>query len=130
MEAWEGNIAFDATLVKVWGKKGSPVLPKEEKEAEPKTGVSDNDTGAAAEREAKKKRDPDLDMMSPEFQAGWYHRDEEDHADRSVERGKRSKDSAWGYEAHLATMVANNPGETPGFPLLTLAISVDKPLGG
>lgn len=32
-------------------------------------------------------------------------------------------------EAHLATMVANKPGEVPCFPLLTLGISADKPSG-
>lgn len=105
---WEGNVAFDATLARTWGKKGSPVLPK---------------------KGTKSKRDPNKDRMSPEFQAGWYHRDEEDHADTSAKNGKRAATSEWGYEAHLATMVANKPGEAPTYPLLTLAISVDKPSG-
>ncbi|WP_107705086.1 hypothetical protein [Nocardioides allogilvus] len=105
---WEGNVAFDATLTRIWGKKGSPTLPKK---MTPTT------------------RDISLDRMSPEFQAGWYHRDEEDHADTSTKNGRRSATSEWGYEAHLATMVANKPGEAPAFPLLTLAISIDKPAG-
>ena len=118
LAAWEGNIAFDATLVKVWGKKGSPVIPKEPKRK-----------AAGAKQTQKKPRDVSQDRMSPEFQAGWYHRDEEDHADTSAERGKRSATSEWGYEAHLATMVANAPGEAPAFPLLTLGMSVDRPSG-
>lgn len=118
LAAWEGNIAFDATLVKVWGKKGSPVIPKEDKKTKRRTATP-----------RKKQRDVSQDRMSPEFQAGWYHRDEEDHADTSAIHGKRSATSVWGYEAHLATMVANTPGETPQFPLLTLGISVDSPAG-
>lgn len=119
LAAWEGNIAFEATLVKVWGKKGSPVIPKEDRKTK---------RGTATPR--KKQRDVSQDRMSPEFQAGWYHRDEEDHADTSAIHGKRSATSVWGYEAHLATMVANTPGEAPSSLCSPLASALTAPPDG
>lgn len=104
--AWEGNLCLDATLVKVWGKAGSP---------KPRVG-----------------RDPSEDRMSPEHLAGWYTR-EGDHRepDTPAKTKKGRKKVEWGYEAHLAVMTANDPtGEAdPEFPLLILAMTLDKPAG-
>ena len=49
-QAWEGNICIDATLMRVWGKSGSP----------------------------KKEGGKPTDRMSPEHHAGWYTRTETD----------------------------------------------------
>lgn len=99
---WRGNICIDATFVGAWGKHGS--------------------------RSLKKGRDGSQDLMSPEFDAGWYYRDA-DHRDPSDGTGRKNPKSAWGYEAHLATMVTNDPALVPEFPILILGISLDKPAG-
>jgi hypothetical protein len=56
--------------------------------------------------------------MSPETVAGWYVR-------QNPDTGRN--ESYFGYEAHLAVMSASNPGDPADFPLLVLAMSVDKP---
>lgn len=99
---WEGNLCVDATLIRAWGKRGSP-RPRSD-------------------------RDASQDRMSPDIDAGWYFRDE-DHRDPADERGRRHGKSAWGNEAHLATMTANDPAVTPDYPLLILGISFDRPAG-
>lgn len=99
---WNGNLAVDATVVPVFGKAGSPT--------------------AAILRTQPNKR------FSPEFDAGWYHR-EADHRDPLDGRGRRNAKSIWGYEVHLGVMTRNAPAQDPDFPLLVLAMSVDKPAG-
>lgn len=102
--AWNGNVCVDATLVRVWGKSGSPVI--------------------------KNRTDHADDRMSPEYLAGWYTREADHREPETPARGARSsKRSAWGYEAHLAAMTANDPGTDPDFPLLVLGMSLDKPAG-
>ncbi|MEZ5184680.1 MAG: hypothetical protein R2720_02950 [Candidatus Nanopelagicales bacterium] len=63
-------------------------------------------------------KDNSADKMSPETVAGWYVRENPD-------TGK--KEMYFGYEAHLAVMAASDPGKPAEFPLLVLAMSVDKP---
>ncbi len=63
-------------------------------------------------------RDNSADKMSPEALAGWYVRINPD-------TGK--KEYYFGYEAHLAIMSASEPGTPADFPLLVLAMTVDKP---
>lgn len=99
---WVGNLAVDATVVPVFGKGGSPT--------------------AAALKSNPNKR------FSPEFDAGWYHR-EADHRDPLNGRGRRNAKSIWGYEVHLGVMSRNAPTEDPDFPLLVLGMSVDQPAG-
>lgn len=99
---WVGNLAVDATVVPVFGKGGSP-------------------TAAAPDSNP-------LPKYSPEFDAGWYHR-EADHRDSLDGRGRRNAKSIWGYEAHLAVMARNSAAQDPDFPLLVLGMSVDKPAG-
>lgn len=99
---WVGNLAIDATVVPVFGKGGSPTV--------------------AALQTSPDKR------FSPEFDAGWYHR-EADHRDPLDGRGRRNAKSIWGYETHLAVMSRNTPADNPDFPLLVLGMSVDKPAG-
>lgn len=88
---WKGNLCVDATLVRTWGRKGTP---------------SDKTTPA-----------------SPDYENGWYSR-----AENHAEGDGRDK-VAWGVEAHLAVMTANDPTVEPDFPLLVLGMSVDKPAG-
>lgn len=66
----------------------------------------------------KANRDNSADRMSPETVAGWYVRDNPD-------TGKR--EFYFGYEAHLAVMAASDTSQPADFPLLVLAMSVDKP---
>jgi len=66
----------------------------------------------------KPNRDNSTDRMSPETVAGWYVRDNPD-------TGK--KESYFGYEAHLAIATTSDPNRPADFPLLVLAMSVDKP---
>lgn len=66
----------------------------------------------------KPNRDNSGDRMSPETVAGWYVRDNPDTG---------RKEFYFGYEAHLAVMTASTPGQPADFPLLVLAMSVDKP---
>lgn len=63
-------------------------------------------------------RDNSADKMSPEATAGWQTRDNPD-------TGK--KESHFGYEANLAVMSASQPGTPADFPLLVVAMTVDKP---
>lgn len=100
--AWNGSIAVDATVVPVFGKSGSPT----------KTQLRER---------------PGL-LMSPEIDAAWYHRDA-DHRDTPDGRGRRNPKSIFGYEAHLAVMSRDTPKRDPNFPLLVLAMSVDRPAG-
>lgn len=73
--------------------------------------------GKAGAPSRKKNPKPD-DKMSVVPQTGWYKREDEN--------GKLTK-LAWGYEAHLAVMAANEPGVAPDFPLLVLGMSLDTP---
>jgi len=66
--------------------------------------------------------------MSPESDAGWYHR-EADHRDSLDGKGRRNSKSKWAYEAHLAVMAPNDPTQVPDFPLLVIGLSMDKPAG-
>lgn len=102
LSKWNGNLCIDATLVRVWGKHGSPTNTK------------------------KRPGRPD-DVMSPEVYAGWYHRDG-DHRDVDG-MGRKASKNAWGYEAHLGVMTASDPTKEPEYPLLVLAMSLDKPAG-
>ncbi|QNK82059.1 hypothetical protein [Nakamurella sp. PAMC28650] len=99
---WAGNLCIDGTPVAVWGKRGSPVPDP-------------------------KKPNPD-DRLSPESDAGWYHR-EADHRDALDGRGRRSSKSAWAFDAHLTVMAPNDPTVKPDFPMLVLGIAMDKPSG-
>lgn len=101
-DAWAGNLALDATVVRAWGKRGSP--------------------------SPRRNRDNSQDSMSPEIQAGWYHR-KGDHRDPLDGQGRRNAKSVWGYELHLAQMSTNDPNIEPDHPLLVLGISMDKPAG-
>lgn len=101
---WLGNICIDATLVRVWGKAGSPSV--------------------------QKSKDCSSDKMSPEHLAGWYARSDDHREPDTLARGSKGKGKyAWGYEAHLAVMTANDPETDPNFPLLVLGMSFDKPAG-
>ncbi|MEJ7634709.1 hypothetical protein [Aeromicrobium sp.] len=102
-ERWQGNLCVDATLIRAWGKNGSP--------------KADNDN-----------RDISQDLMSPDIDAGWYYRDA-DHREPPHRPGRSQPKKAWGNEAHLAVMTANDPADTPNYPLLVLGISFDKPAG-
>jgi len=73
--------------------------------------------GKAGAPSTKKNPKPD-DKMSVVPQTGWYKREDEN--------GKLTK-IAWGFEAHLAVMCANEPGVAPDFPLLVLGMSLDTP---
>ncbi len=66
----------------------------------------------------KPNEDSSDDKMSPETVAGWYVRQ-----DPTTNRNE----SYFGYEAHLAVMTASDPGQPADFPLLVLAMTVDKP---
>ena len=101
---WTGNICVDATLVKTWGKAGSPTV--------------------------RKNQDCSQDRMSPEYLAGWYTRTDDHREPDTPARGTRGRGKyAWGYEAHLGVMTTNTPDTTPDFPLLVLGMSLDKPAG-
>lgn len=66
----------------------------------------------------KPNEDSSQDRMSPETVAGWYVRTDQD----------TGKDEFYfGYEAHLAIVSASEPGQPADFPLLVLAMTVDKP---
>lgn len=99
---WAGNLCVDATPVAIWGKRGSPVPDR-------------------------KNPNPD-ERLSPEADAGWYHRDA-DHRDAPDGRGRRNPKSKWAWDAHLTVTVANDPTRIPDFPLLVLGMSLDKPAG-
>lgn len=101
MNTAKGNLCVDATLVRTWGKRGSP-----------------------ARQQLKK--DPTL-LHSPEPLAGWYHRDA-DHRDPGDGHGRKSAKNAWGYEAHLVVMTSDGRA-SPEYPLLVLGISMDSPAG-
>lgn len=66
----------------------------------------------------KPNKDSSDDKMSPETVAGWYVRQ-----DPTTNRNE----SYFGYEAHLAVMTASDPGQPADFPLLVIAMTVDKP---
>jgi hypothetical protein len=66
----------------------------------------------------KPNRDNSQDRMSPEVVAGWYVRENPD-------TGKN--EYHFGYEVHLAIVSASAPGQPADFPLLVLAMTVDKP---
>lgn len=63
-------------------------------------------------------KDSSADKMSPETVAGWYVRENP---------RTNKKELYFGYEAHLAVMTASQPGQPAEFPLLVLAMTVDKP---
>lgn len=67
---------------------------------------------------SKKASNKPSDKMSVVPQTGWYTRQDES--------GKTTK-SAWGFEAHLVVMCANDPSEAADFPLLVLGMSLDTP---
>ena len=102
---WKGNLCVDATLIRGWGKDGSP------------TSDARNLT-----------RDISQDLMSPDIDSGWYYRDA-DHREPPHTPGRTQPKRAWGNEAHLAVMTANDPTVTPDYPLLVLGISFDLPAG-
>ncbi|MEI2715395.1 MAG: hypothetical protein V9E98_00010 [Candidatus Nanopelagicales bacterium] len=74
--------------------------------------------GNAGHPKPKPNKDSSDDKMSPETVAGWYVRQ-----DPTTNRNE----SYFGYEAHLAVMTASDPGQPADFPLLVLAMTVDKP---
>jgi hypothetical protein len=87
---WKGTLCVDSTVVPAWGKKGTPRT------------VRNGGT------------------HSPEFDGGWYVREEEDHADKGGTKGKRTR--IYGYETHV--VVASGDGV---FPRIALAATLDKP---
>ncbi len=103
---WQGNICVDATPVGAWGKRGSPGKPKKGTPGVP---------------------DPQA-LQSPEFDAGWYHRDA-DHRDTLDGRGRQNSKSKWAYETHFGVMAPNDPKVRPDFPLLVIGMTTDRPAG-
>ncbi|GAB2654425.1 hypothetical protein GCM10027169_18410 [Gordonia jinhuaensis] len=64
-------------------------------------------------------------LCSPHSDAGFYTR-EADHRD---DGGRRKDKSIWAHELTLAIMAANTPGSPVPFPLLVIAMTMDRPSG-
>jgi len=100
---WTGGLSR-AGLRCCRGKRGSPGKPKKGTHGVP---------------------DPQA-LQSPEFDAGWYHRDA-DHRDTLDGHGRQNSKSKWAYETHLGVMAPNDPTLLPDFPLLVVGMTTDRP---
>lgn len=97
--AWKGTICVDGTAVPVWGTRGTP---------------------------RSVQRDPES-TCSPEFDAGWYVREADDHADNK--RFSRTRDKVvYAYEATIAVM-SKDPTVSGPVPPLALSMSLERPSG-
>lgn len=67
-----------------------------------------------------------FDGRTTDHQAGWYSRTAETHSPFD-EKGRRRKDSKFGYELTVAIQTANDPHTAADFPLLALGVTFEKP---
>lgn len=103
--AWNGDIAIDATAIRVWGRRGNA------------RGYSQ---GSAA----------DTATVSPEPMAGWYQRDGDHGEPSATGRPAARPKLKFAYEIHTAVMTApTGPDGTTGndFPKLILAAILNAP---
>lgn len=102
---WSGDITLDATVVKVYGKRGHP--------------SKKGGTSRFGRRLANR-------ADSPEANAGWHAKtqDKRDAAHR-LGTSEKSTEYTFGYDAHLALTTGEGVGRE--FPALLLGLSLDTP---
>lgn len=122
-DRYRGNVALDATKIRMWGQAGVDRQRLDALLAEKGLDIqNENDLDEIESGTKRKSRRGGELVQTSNYDAGFYRRDG-NHDGTNSSRDIRE----WALELELAVMTANRPGEKADFPLLAIGVGHHRP---